>query len=181
VLVLLVFVVVNTDNVHGGVVLGGSREDDLLGTIGKMAGGFFGGEVNTGAFEDDIRSRFVPVDALNVLFSEDSDLSTIDDDVVAFVSDFSLESTVDGVVLELINQVVQRHEGVVDGGDFDLRVLEGGSEGESSDSTETVDTELDGHYERLGLLKRAGINFYIILFNDLAKCISSNILRLLLC
>lgn len=35
VLFLLVFVVVDTDDVHGGIVLGGSRHDDLLGTYGK--------------------------------------------------------------------------------------------------------------------------------------------------
>jgi len=108
----------------------------------------FLGEVNTGAFEDDIGAGLSPVNGLDVLFSEDSDLLAVNNDVVAFVSDIALESAVDGVVLELINQVVQAHEGVVDSSDFDLGVLEGSSEGESSDSTETVDTEFNRHGRR---------------------------------
>jgi len=145
VLVSLVFVVVDTDNVHGGIVLGGSRQDDLLGARSKMRLTLFGAEVNTGTFEDDIRAGFAPSDILDVLFGEDSDLLAVDNDAVAFVSDFALESAVDGVVLELIDQVIQTHEGVVDGGDFNLGILEGSSEGESSDSAETVDTELNRH------------------------------------
>jgi hypothetical protein len=145
VLFTLVFVVVDTDDVHGGIILGGSRHDDLLGTRGKMGLGLFLGEVNTGTFENDIRVRLSPLDGLNILFSEDSDLLAIDDDVITVVSDIALESAVDGVVLELVDQVIQAHEGIVDSGDFDLGVLEGSSEGESSDSTETVDTEFNRH------------------------------------
>jgi len=37
VLFALVFVVVDTDNVHGSVVLGGSGQDDLLGTYGRIS------------------------------------------------------------------------------------------------------------------------------------------------
>jgi len=127
-----------------------------------MGLGLFGGEVNTGAFENDIRASFSPADVLDVLFGEDSDLSTVDDDVVAFVSDIALESAVDGVVLELVDQVVQTHEGVVDGSDFNLGVLEGGSEGESSDSTETVDTELKRHGGYWGCEK--GLELIFILY-----------------
>ena len=149
VLFLLVFVVVDTDDVHGGIILGGSGQDDLLGTRGKMGLSLFLGEVNTGAFEDDIGVGLSPLDGLNILFGEDSDLLAVDDDVVAVVSDIALESAVDGVVLELVDQVVQAHEGIVDSGDFNLGVLEGSSEGESSDSTETVDTEFNRHEMRL--------------------------------
>ena len=135
-------------------------------TRGKMGLGLFLGEVNTGAFENDIGVGLSPLDGLNILFGEDSDLLAVDDDVVAVVSDIALESAVDGVVLELVDQVVQAHEGVVDSGDFDLGVLEGSSEGESSDSTETVDTEFNRHGRRLGLGK--GLDLIFILYYSLS-------------
>ena len=56
----------------------------------------------------------------------------------------TLVLTVDGVVLEEVDEVVDVHEGVVDG--HDLSVFAGGccSEGKSSDSAEAVDSE--SHY-----------------------------------
>lgn len=47
----------------------------------------------------------------------------------------------DRVVLEEVDEVVQIHEGVVDGHDLGGVGVSGGPEGESSDSAESVDTE----------------------------------------
>ena len=51
----------------------------------------------------------------------------------------------DGVVFEEIDQVVDVHEGVVDGHDFGLvRVLcEGRAEDETANSAESIDTHFD--------------------------------------
>ena len=54
--------------------------------------------------------------------------------------------TVDGVVAEEVDEVVDIHEGVVDGHDlgFSSLLSEGGAEDETTDSAETIDTHFDG-------------------------------------
>jgi hypothetical protein len=54
--------------------------------------------------------------------------------------------TVDGVVAEEVDKVVDVHEGVVDGHNlgFTRLLSEGGAEDETADSAETIDTHFDG-------------------------------------
>ena len=63
-----------------------------------------------------------------------------------------------GVILEEVDQVVEVHEGVVDGGDLSLGSVlsEGRSEGESADSAEAVDSESNlGHaFKKVVFLQR---------------------------
>ena len=59
------------------------------------------------------------------------------------------------VVLQLVDHVVQVHEGVVDvGHGHGLVVLEGGAQHQTADAAEAVDTYSDGHLDVwiLGLL-----------------------------
>jgi len=141
--VALVFLFVDTHNEHGSFILGRSRHNDLLDTVGEMGLALFLSEVDTGTFKNSLDTSVTPVDTLNVLFVEDVDLLTVDDKVLAIVAEFSLESTVDGIVFKLIDEVVETHERVVDSSDFDLGLLKSSSESESSDSSETVNTNLD--------------------------------------
>lgn len=116
-----------------------------------MSLGLFGAEENTGGLADDVGAGLAPGDGGGVLFVEDLDLLAVDDEVVAVLFDSSLESAVDGVVLKVVDQIVEGHEGVVNGGDLDLGVVEGSSENESADSAEAVDTEFDKRHWKLRL------------------------------
>ena len=53
--------------------------------------------------------------------------------------------TMDGVVLQQVDQIVSVHEWIVDGSNLSVASLlrEGGSEDETADSTEAVDTHSD--------------------------------------
>jgi len=59
--------------------------------------------------------------------------------------DGAIEATVDGVVLQQVHEVVDIHEGVVDGHDAGLVgvLAESRAEDETADSTEAVDTHAD--------------------------------------
>jgi len=141
--VALVFLFVDTHNEHGGIILGRSRHDNLGDTIAEMGLALFLGEVDTGAFKNSLDTSVTPINVLDVLLVEDLNSLTVDDKVLAIVAKVTLEFTVDGVVLKLIDEVVETHERVVDSSDFDLGLLKSSSEGESSDSSETVNTNLD--------------------------------------
>jgi hypothetical protein len=52
--------------------------------------------------------------------------------------------TMNSVVLEQVDQVVDIHEGVVDRGHLGVALGEGGAENKTADSTEAVDTHADG-------------------------------------
>ena len=93
-----------------------------------------------------------------VLLGEDVNLLAVDDEVAAIFLNIGLEASMNGVVLEEIDQIVKVHERIVDGGDLSVVALEGGSEDKSSDSSETVNTNSWVRHE--GGLK-------IVLFNKL--------------
>lgn len=73
-----------------------------------------------------------------------------------YLLDGAGEAKMSRVVSKLVDEVVGGHEGVVDGDDLDLArlVLEGCAEDKTSDSAESVDTELEDH-----LRKRGGFYF----------------------
>ena len=145
--VLGVLVVVDAHDEHRGLVLGGGGDDDLLGTLGTLemqrALGAIGEDA--GALADVLDAGVGPRDLLGVLGGEDGDALAVDRDRVLVVGDGALEVAVHGVVLELVNHVLGRHERVVDGGDLDVAVLtfERSAENEAADATETVDANLD--------------------------------------
>lgn len=147
VLVSLVVVVVDSDDVGGGaLVLSGGRHDDLLGSSLQVSGALLLVEESSGGLANDVGSDGAPRNVLGVLLGEEGDLLTVDvDGVVSFLGDLERESSVNRVVLELVDEVIDVHEGVVDGGDIGGLVLEGSSEDESSDSSETVDTKSERH------------------------------------
>jgi hypothetical protein len=100
-------------------------------------------EEDTSGLANDVRSGLAPWDGSRVLLVEDLDPLAVDNKVLAVFFDSSLESAVDGVILKVVDEIVEWHEWVVDGSDLNLGVAEGSSENESSDSAEAVDTEFD--------------------------------------
>ncbi len=73
-----------------------------------------GGE-HASALNHIFRARARPVDVDGVALVEDGDLVAVDVEELAVLRDLALELAVGGVVLEHVDHVVQRDEGVVDG------------------------------------------------------------------
>merc|ERR1719284_1993038 len=77
---------------------------------------------------------------------EDLDAVAIDnEELLALLlrhRDGAVEPPVDTVVLELVDHVIERHEGVVDGDHFHIGIRRRGTEYEPSNTTEAVDAQL---------------------------------------
>lgn len=136
-----VAVVVDTNDKDGGVILGRSREDDLLGTTLDMELTLLLGEENTGGLANVVGTDGTPTDLGGVSLVEDLDELAINLDATIDLLDGAGESTVDGIVLEEVGEVIDIHEGIVNGGDHSLVLVakEGRSEDESTNTAETVD------------------------------------------
>jgi hypothetical protein len=150
----LVGVQVDTTDEHG-CVSGRSRDDDLLGTTLQVGGSLFGGGEDTSGLDNVVGAGLSPLDGGGVSFTVDSDGLAVNDELAVLGGDGTLESTVGRIVLEHVDHVVEVNEGardgvsarsrreekvylLVDGDDFNVSVLYGISEDNSTDSTETT-------------------------------------------
>lgn len=138
----VVGLLVDTHHVHGGISRR-SRDDDLLGTTLQVGGGLLGGGEDTGRLDDVLGTSVLPGDGGRVPLGVELDGLTVDDKVVALNLDVTLELTVGRVVLEHVLGVLGLNEGVVHGNDLDVRVLDSIAEDDTTDTAESVDTNLD--------------------------------------
>ena len=65
------------------------------------------------------------------------------------MSNGSVEAAVNGVILQKVDHIIQIHERIIDSHNLDFRVGSGGAEHQAANATETVNSQLDGHYERV--------------------------------
>ena len=72
----------------------------------------------------------------------DSQEGEIDDDGVFGIGNGALKLAVHGVILEHVSHVIGSDQ-VIDADDFDILVVEAGTENETSDAAKTVDTNFD--------------------------------------
>ena len=119
----------------------------------------FSGKEDSSGFADILCTGVTPLDVLGVLLGEDLDLLAVDDQILAILGDGSLPTTVNGVVFEVIDHVVDIHEGLVHCHDVATTAFDGSSADQTTDSTETVDTEV----EFLCLHLKLGMDFLGIL------------------
>lgn len=98
----VVLLVVDTDDVHGGIGRGG-RDDNLLGATNKVSLGLLGGGEDTGGLDDVLGAGLSPGDVGGVTLRVELDSLAVDDEVVAVVADLTLEDAVGGVVLEHVD------------------------------------------------------------------------------
>jgi len=140
----LVVLVVDTEDVHWGIVLGWGSEDNLLGTTFQVKVTLLLGKENTSGLTDVVRAGFTPWDVDWVSLAEDSYELSIDNEALVLLInlDSSWESSVDTVVLEEILKIAELLVWGIDSFDNSLIFLshESRSEDESSNSTESVDT-----------------------------------------
>ncbi len=142
--------VVHAVDEHRRIVLRRGRHDDLPGAgIDVLLRGFLGQE-QAGGLDHHVHVHFVPLQVGRVAFLGQADLLAVDQQVVALHRHVGLETTVHGVVLEHVRQIVRLQQ-IVDGHDFDVvaEVQHRRAQDVTPDATETVDTNLDCHVLKL--------------------------------
>ncbi len=134
-----VLVFVNTNNEHWG---GGrwSSDDNLLGTSVDVLLSSVQFLEDTSGVDSNVDVFRTPWQVSWVSFLVDSDLLTIDDDVLVIVGNFTSVSTVGRVVLEHVSSVVSGDERIVDSNNFNVGSGQSDSQDQSTDSTETVNS-----------------------------------------
>ena len=145
--------VVHPHHVHG-CIIGGGRDDHLLGPAAEMGLGFFGGSEDTGGFANVVGSDRSPGDFRGVHCIEELDdgggASVVDDKRVRrqVGSDRAGILAMDRVILEEVGGVVEGKEGIVDGHWHDIAgMFEGSAADETTDATEAVDSDLNSHVD----------------------------------
>jgi hypothetical protein len=119
---------------------------------------FFSGCEDTRRFTDGFGTDRSPWDFFRVTDSEKLDPGSVNDKAVSIDRDVALEPSVDRVVFEEVSSVVKAEEGVIDGDDSGVIVENSGTADETSDTAESIDSELNWHDEikmRFGF--RAGL------------------------
>ena len=109
-----------------------------------------GGE-DTSGLDDVLSARLAPWNLGGVLLGEHADLLAVDVEETVGVVDVALESTVSRVVLEHVHHVVEWDERVVDGNHLNS-LLQSGSEHNTTDTAESVDTNASRHFLVFGFL-----------------------------
>ena len=142
-----VLVVVDAHDEHGGVVLGGSAHDDVLGAGVDVALAQILAQVLAGALADILRADGGPGNVLHIHGGEDGVLLAVDHQSAVLSGDLTGELAVDAVVLQHIGHILGIHEGVVQTDDLNVVVGQGSAEDEAADAAETIDTDLGFHIE----------------------------------
>lgn len=117
----------------------GNLHDDLLGSSLQVKGSLLGGGEDTGGLNNVVGTGGSPLDGSGVTLLEELDGLSVDDEVSVLGRDLSLEDSVGGVVLQHVDGVDGVNEGVVDGNDLNVLVLDGIAEDNTSDTSETAE------------------------------------------
>mmetsp|Transcript_27631 Transcript_27631/g.56627 ORF Transcript_27631/g.56627 Transcript_27631/m.56627 type:complete len:414 (+) Transcript_27631:378-1619(+) len=141
----IVFSLVDTHDNGLGVILGGGRVDDLLGTAINDGLGLLLGQEHTGGLAHVVSTKGTPPDLLGVTAARGLDLLAIEDKEVAINLNRALGNAVDGVILVLVCHVVGGGRPGVDGVEGAVLVLHHDTGHETANAAETVDTHAGGH------------------------------------
>ena len=135
-------VFVDAANEHGGVVLGGSRHNHVLGTGFDVGLSLFLGEEETGGLNNVFSAYFAPCDFFRVAASGNADGLAVDNEEALFevIVNSAVELAVHGVIFEHVGHVIYGKK-VVDGNYFDVIAFGRGTENEASDASETINTD----------------------------------------
>jgi hypothetical protein len=141
----VVLVLVDAHDDGDVLVLGRSRNEDLLGATGQVLRGVFLLREDAGRLDDDVDAQLAPRDVGGVALGEDLDGLAVDGDRVGGVGDLLLEAAQDGVVLQQVSGgrgVTQ----VVDSHDLDVStLLQQRAEVVTTDAAKAVDAYADRH------------------------------------
>lgn len=132
----LVGIQVDTADEHGSIGRR-SRDDDLLGTADQVSLSLLNGGEDTSGFDNVGSFVLGPRDLGGVTLGVHGNGLTIDNKLAVLGLNSALVATVGRVVLEHVDHVVQSNEGVVDGNNLDVRVLQGSAKDNTANTTET--------------------------------------------
>lgn len=93
---------VDTDDKHGRVV-GGGRDDDLLGAALEVGLSLSLLGEHAGGLDDVVSAGVLPGDLSGVLLGVERDGVAVDDELAVLLADLALEAAVGRVVLEHVN------------------------------------------------------------------------------
>ena len=120
-----VLVMVHSHHVHGHGILGRRGDDHLLRSSAQVQLGLVLLREDGSRLADVVGASGSPADGSWILLVEDLDAVAIDNEETVANHfrhrDGTVESPVDTVALELVDQVIERHEGVVDGDHFHIQ------------------------------------------------------------
>jgi len=153
----VVFVVVDAHDEGLDATLGGGGDDDLLGTSLDVTGGLGLFSEETSGLDDVVDAELTPGEVSRIALGLDAlDAVAVDNEDVllaggsGFGFDAVLEAAVDGVVLHLVSEVVSVGFHIDDSDDVEFvteeALIADGLEDHTTDTTETVDTDVEGHY-----------------------------------
>ena len=143
-----VLVQVDAGDEHGGVILGGSGHDDLLGAGVQVALSLLLGQEQAGGLHDVLSTQLGPGQISGVALSGDGDLLAVHHDGVLGVADLSLAAAMHGIILQHVSQVVGGAQ-IVDADDLDLGVIQAGAEHHAADTAKAIDANFNAHVEFL--------------------------------
>ena len=144
VLLLIVLVVVDAHDDGDVLVLGGSRDDDLLGAGFQVSLRLVGIGEQAGGLDDDVDAQLAPRQVSRLALGQDLHLDAVGIKTV-FGNRHLVECTaVDGVVLQQVchGRLVAQ---VVDGDDLELGILRHSAEDQTADTAKSVNAHLCSH------------------------------------
>ena len=143
----IVLVVIDAHDDGDVLVLGGSRDQDLLGAGVQVGLGLGGVGEETGGLNDDVDAQLTPGKVRRIPLGEGLDLLAADLDGVIVVGDFFGEASEDGVVLQEMGEGLVVSE-IVDGNHLEVSAgCDKCAEVVAADAAKAVDSNLDGHFE----------------------------------
>ena len=147
----VVLVVVDAHNDGDVLVLGGSRDKDLLGAGFDVLLGLVGIGEEARGLDNQVYADFAPRDVQRVAVAEHANLMAIDNDEIALDLDLVVNTAMDGIVLQKMGVSLGAAR-IVDSDDVECRILLHRAENKSADTTEAVDTNLGCHVAPLSCL-----------------------------
>jgi hypothetical protein len=133
----LVSLEVDTTDKHGSISRGG-RDDDLLGTTLDMSTGSINGGEDTGGFDNVVGIDLTPSDLGRIALTKDFNGVTVNVELTILGLNFTLEATVNRVILEHIDHIFQRNERIVDGNNLNIGVGERCTKDNTTNTTKTL-------------------------------------------
>jgi hypothetical protein len=124
--------------------LAGRGDDDALGAALQVLGGIVAIGEAARAFEHDLHTQILPRKLGRILLGQDLELVAVHADAIRGGADIGLQVAENRVVLEQMGECRRIGE-VVDRDDVDIVMRHRRAQNVATDSTETVDANLDGH------------------------------------
>merc|ERR1719270_1511170 len=151
---------VDTNHIDWDSILGRGRNDHLLRSTSEVQLCLLLLSKHSCGLAHVIRASGSPPNAARVLLVKDLDLGAIDHEIflptLLFCRDLAIKSLVHTVILELVDHVLQIHEGVVHCFHLFLRVGHGRSENQAADAAKAIDSHGGRHWDCRWQKKQVG-------------------------